>query len=1598
MMLVAAWPVYSISKLGCLDPYWIIRDLRYHRYAGSPADTMLCWSILNSHSGYFPLIGDSLGLGMCWSLCDPWATQLLTNQGLRLASEWFPDSTWKYVSAQQQLCDAGAGGFFAPPSPSVGEFAEDADSEGVRYVVRSLRGTHTAGDIIPQTLLGWGWLGGYRMYNFQSLPPYDGTDTLFLKMVFKWDSASTGSTLARIALSPIDTFEVTCLNAQNEYRRYDSLIVALGYRWNNIGLYLKVYWPGFHDLYVDRLEIYDRAFRHLFYDDDWPTKLNHITTSLVQYHDYAGNVLYNFGVDEPNPRTYKGFQRVYDAYHSPPRGIAVVLNPDVLEGNFLDYVVPDTLIFFNYVLGGDSFQSNRPMPPNGEPLTTYYASHSSDVAYLDSFPNPCGCNYWCRTHSLQHEWDKLIGSPDHGEEYQWGLYKMRQEASTEMRPWFVFLIAGQEVGPLDRTVRKISHRDPTPNEMYCMAWLALSYAPNGIGWYRVGGAMWDDSIKGNATPPCCDTSRVERSHGLLDWMFNDSSYASGPQDFPLGASYRPTERFYAAQAIDAMLDTVGPVLERLHWIESCASRAFETNVPVPVHFPSGAYVYHSLSEKSAGDSAWVSEPRDSGYVQYAGFVDYSAMQDSWITTVNRRCLPGEERRVHFRLKNVPDTTYVVHYLLADTSFPESVDPQDTSLHLRVNLLPGHGEILHIKIDGPHINATPPAVEYGDVHTDSAADLAIMISDTGYWNLLITGMEFASGQAFELVSPPEWPDTILAQDSALHPLRFAPPDTGIFADTLRIWNNAGDPVDVPLSGTGIQEAISLSAESLDYGLARVEFADTLDLFVINPGTAELLVQDIISSDSVFDVSLPSELLQRQHRVTGGVTRVSRQMPTLKTGVTKSLDSHYDPSGHFDEISFTVDPGDSQHVEVTFTPIEETVYAGTLRVLSSLPDAEVALHGVGAAPHIAVEPPAFDFGDFHVDSSDRMTVTISDTGGWDLLITNMEFAVGHAFQLDSTVLWPDTIPAADFSNYRVRFAPPDTSIFMDTLIVSHDAGDPVHVILEGRGIREDLRVSPDNLDFGLTRVESVNILSFFVSNPGTADLLVNDIVSSELAFEVTLPPNVADNWKNKMGSVKGPTRMLASEKMFAGEFPRHPPTLDGTLDEISFVVPPGDSQLVFVTFHPTEERGHSSVLTIRSSLPDFELSAAGSGGAPHITVNPSELNFGDVHVNSTATLSFAVTDTGDWNLLIANMKLAIGNFFQLNPAAEYPDTVLSHGSHIYSVRVAPTDTGGLLDTLIIYHDAGDPLPLLCQANSILLQVTLSPDSLDFGSQWLNTVSQDTFWVMNSGTVLLDIDSIVCRSDGFPLHLLEPFHIEPTNAVPIILSFVPSDTSAFAGIVNVYGNAGWSTISAYGTGIWTDLKVDPAVIDFGKINISDAADTIVSLGSVGNTDVSSIRASCTIGGIFTITQEPTNSIPAYGSTEMRTSCFSESKGVFHDTLVIAHDVGAPIRIPLSAEVTGGRSDLSGSLPSDFYLSQNFPNPFNPGATFRFGVPRASHVTLRAYDILGRQVETLVDDIIPPGHHEVTWNCGHCTSGIYLIVMSGDGFYLVRKATLIR
>jgi len=78
-------------------------------------------------------------------------------------------------------------------------------------------------------------------------------------------------------------------------------------------------------------------------------------------------------------------------------------------------------------------------------------------------------------------------------------------------------------------------------------------------------------------------------------------------------------------------------------------------------------------------------------------------------------------------------------------------------------------------------------------------------------------------------------------------------------------------------------------------------------------------------------------------------------------------------------------------------------------------------------------------------------------------------------------------------------------------------------------------------------------------------------------------------------------------------------------------------------------------------------------------------------------------------------------------------------------------------------------------------------------------------------------------------------------------------------------------------------------------------------------------------------------------------------------------------------GVRDAAGRVPAKFSLSQNYPNPFNPSTSIAFSLPREVPVSLKVFDVLGREVATILDGTKQAGDHTVGWNAGGHPSGVY-------------------
>lgn len=141
-------------------------------------------------------------------------------------------------------------------------------------------------------------------------------------------------------------------------------------------------------------------------------------------------------------------------------------------------------------------------------------------------------------------------------------------------------------------------------------------------------------------------------------------------------------------------------------------------------------------------------------------------------------------------------------------------------------------------------------------------------------------------------------------------------------------------------------------------------------------------------------------------------------------------------------------------------------------------------------------------------------------------------------------------------------------------------------------------------------------------------------------------------------------------------------------------------------------------------------------------------------------------------------------------------------------------------------------------------------------------------------------------------------------------------------------------------------------------------------------------------------------------------ENTLIFHD-LYIANQFMQAFKALYNA--TGGTTDFvvpvftsvtsDGTLPTEFVLEQNYPNPFNPSTTIKYSIPveiahgmSSQMLTLKVYDILGREVAILVNEVQSPGNYSVKFNASELTSGMYFYKLQFGASVQTRKMLLIK
>ena len=320
----------------------------------------------------------------------------------------------------------------------------------------------------------------------------------------------------------------------------------------------------------------------------------------------------------------------------------------------------------------------------------------------------------------------------------------------------------------------------------------------------------------------------------------------------------------------------------------------------------------------------------------------------------------------------------------------------------------------------------------------------------------------------------------------------------------------------------------------------------------------------------------------------------------------------------------------------------------------------------------------------------------------------------------------------------------------------------------------------------------------------------------------------------------------------------------------------------------------------------------------------------------------------------------------------------------------------DTTSLYSPGLDApkSPFVNKGDIIVTEILFDPpaDSLgDSNGDGIRDSRSDEFIeIYNRGNAAVDIS-------GY--QLLE------TNGIPLFT--FPSSTSLNPGqFAVVYGNI-------RSTGLGTNLSAEAqyfsvsAVDDnagfdngLGKSNLSQAADAVILVNPAESDTLVEIfwgeALPRTANAIYLGFPNTKSGLTISGSIDQSVTRLTNSDKWDIHTFITKDDnslFSPGVEAPLVVGV-----EQTKAIPEIYSLSQNYPNPFNPQTVISFSIPDAGIVSLKVYDIIGREVATLVNKELSSGVYTFNWNASSFASGVYFYRLKASNYSSVKKMMLLK
>lgn len=195
---------------------------------------------------------------------------------------------------------------------------------------------------------------------------------------------------------------------------------------------------------------------------------------------------------------------------------------------------------------------------------------------------------------------------------------------------------------------------------------------------------------------------------------------------------------------------------------------------------------------------------------------------------------------------------------------------------------------------------------------------------------------------------------------------------------------------------------------------------------------------------------------------------------------------------------------------------------------------------------------------------------------------------------------------------------------------------------------------------------------------------------------------------------------------------------------------------------------------------------------------------------------------------------------------------------------------------------------------------------------------------------------------------------------------------------------------------------VVSFDGVKLYHAGDTGL-LAEMANLATENITyALLPMDGIYTMTPEAATQAAARIQAAHDIPIHTMPPPDTYSDAIVARFTSPNVMVvrPISTIELTVTTSVSGAplTPGTFSLDQNYPNPFNPTTVIRFQTPRSSFVSLKVFDILGKEMISLVEEELAAGDHHVTFDGGSLASGVYFYKLTAGSFSATKRMLILR